>query len=239
MSQDSILVDPIATPPEGQPISAPAPASAPAKPTLADLKAPDDDSVPAKYRGKSFADVVQMHENAESRLGAQGQELGVWRNLVSDLSAAATPKANVAKQETALKVTSDELLTNPTDTISRVVKQSIEAALQPIKDSQSMDAKERDLAALASDFPKMQEIGNDAAFKAWAYGAKGRSQDAQAAARGDLSAARRLLEGWTDRQPAQTETTQSGKPQGVTGARDAMTEAGGSGAVRSSGKIIN
>jgi hypothetical protein len=38
--------------------------------------APEEDPVPDKYKGKSLAEVVRMHQEAEAALGRQGQAVG-------------------------------------------------------------------------------------------------------------------------------------------------------------------
>lgn len=244
MSQESTIiveplqqqtVDPNANVVKTEPTAKPAPLDA--------IKVPDDDSIPATYRGKSLKDVIEMHENAASRIGAQGAELGVWRGLVADLSKTATRQAPNVEPKTAPKITSDALLTDPAKAISEVVRHELETALKPIKESRTLDQREAELAALNSDFPGYVQTGNDPDFQKWTTGARGRAADARSAAAGDLSAARRLLEAWEDRKSlTTTQTTQTvdtGKPQGATGARQATTEAGGSGRSQATGKIFN
>lgn len=240
MSQESIIVEP-----ETVPSTEVAAKAAPVK--LTELRLPEDESVDPTYRGKSAADLIDMHKNAESRLGKQGQELGTWRSLVADLSVAAAKQSApaVTAQETALKVTSDELLTDPVSAISRVVDRSLERALKPVRESQDLNARETELRALNADFPQMDAWGNDQAFQQWAMTGKGRSADARAAAKGDTAAARRLLESWADRQSfaqgagTTTRANDTGKGQGIEGARAATTEAGGGGAAKATGKIFN
>lgn len=247
MSQESILVESVTVPAtEADAAAQVAAAQAAAKPApvkLTDIRYPDDESVEPTYRGKTAAEVIDMHKNAESRLGKQGQELGTWRSLVADLSVAAAkqPTAATTAQETALKVTSDELLTDPVTAISKVVKREIESALKPVRESQDFNARENELRALNADFPQMSSIGNDAAFQQWALGARGRAADARAAASGDTNAARRLLEGWADRTgfTPKTQTTDTGKGQGIDAARAASTEAGGGSSAKTGGKIFN
>ena len=47
--------------------------------------------VPEKYKGKSTEDVIDMHQNAEKRLGEIQNELGTMRGLVTDLSSLQRP----------------------------------------------------------------------------------------------------------------------------------------------------
>lgn len=203
----------------------------------------DDESVDPKYRGKTVADIIKMHENAESRLGTMGQEVGTWRGLVAEMSTKiGTPTTTV--QETAPKITSDELLTDPGSSIAKVVRQELDIALKPLHDRQNLNARESELAALSRDFPTMDKIGDDPNFQRWAVSSPGRKADTASAAKGDMNAGRRLLEAWTDRQSFATGntnvTTETGKTTGIEGARAAATEAGGTGGAGSpTGKIIH
>ena len=251
MSQESIIVESVSVPANEadaakQVDAASAAAAKPAPVKLTDIRLPEDDSVDATYRGKTAAELIDMHKNAQSRIGAQGQELGTWRNLVAELSVTATKQAasTTTAQETALKVTSDELLTDPVSAISKVVRRDIESAMKPMRESQDLNAREAELRTLNADFPQMGAWGNDPGFQKWAYGARGRAADAQASVKGDTAAARRLLEGWADRvslsgNTATTQKTDTGKGQGIEAARAATTESGGSGSAQATGKIIN
>ena len=44
-----------------------------------------EEDIPDKYRGKSAADLVKMHQEAEKAIGRQGQELGDLRKVVDDI----------------------------------------------------------------------------------------------------------------------------------------------------------
>jgi hypothetical protein len=200
-------------------------------PKLDEIKLPVDDSIDAKYRGKSAADLIKMHEEAQALIGRQSQEVGTWRSVVADLSTAATRQAPpTPAQEAALKITSDELLTDPAAAISKVVERALGKAMKPIEERQSLDQREAELQALNRDFPGFAKIGDDPEFHNWAQSAAGRRADAEAVAKGNTSAARRLLEAWSDRQEllkATKQTTDGGKPQGVEGAKAGVTEPGG------------
>jgi hypothetical protein len=42
------------------------------------------DDTPEHYRGKTPAELIKMHQEAESRIGQQGQEVGQLRKVVDD-----------------------------------------------------------------------------------------------------------------------------------------------------------
>jgi hypothetical protein len=45
---------------------------------------PDTEELPQHYRGKTPAELIKMHQEAESRLGQQGEEVGKLRSIVDD-----------------------------------------------------------------------------------------------------------------------------------------------------------
>jgi hypothetical protein len=247
---DTIIVEPTTKPVETKD-ETPAAAKPPAKPVnpLDALTLPDDESIDPTYRGKTAAQLIEMHRNANSKIGEQGREIGVWRGLVNDLSQA-RPQADAAPviAEKPTPVTPEALLTDPEGVIARVVESAITKATKPLADNQARDAFAREEAALRADFPDVNTTLADDGFKKWATGSRTRLADLQAAAKGDLTAGRRLLENWADRQslvpatkPDETPTATDAaneKPQGLQGARDSVTESGGAGAAPVSGTII-
>ena len=44
----------------------------------------EEDELPPHYRGKSPAELIRMHQEAESRIGQQGEEVGKLRSIVDD-----------------------------------------------------------------------------------------------------------------------------------------------------------
>jgi len=50
-----------------------------------------EDTLPEKYQGKSMAEVVKMHQEAEKRIGKQGGEVGELRAIVDDFIQKQTP----------------------------------------------------------------------------------------------------------------------------------------------------
>lgn len=225
---------------------------------LASLTVPSDlDGVDPTYRGKSVRDIIEMHQNASRKIGENANEIGVWRKLVSQLSAAqaSSPSAQVPAAK-PVEITNEELLGDPTKAISSVVQSAIKAELGPIKEQLGAQAVRTEFAELAREFPNMVEVGNDPKFQEWVSKSRTRSEDAEAVKGGDVRSARRLLESWGELQlarqaAAQTSATVTAPaPQtvsrstGIEAARKAVTETGGHGAAAagetlSSADIVN
>jgi hypothetical protein len=187
-----------------------------------------------------------MHKNAESTIGRQSQEVGVWRKLVQDLGTAqVAAKPDVTKQEEALLITAEDILRDPTAAIAKVVKQQVAEAIKPVTQRVEVSSAATEFQQLKAEFPKLDEWGRDPKFLEWSYATPTRRVDADATVKGDPKAARRLLEAWNERvllidslkpavdpqtqQPTQQQQPDMGtnKPQGLAGARQAVTEAGG------------
>lgn len=60
---------------------------------------PPTDELPAKYQGKSAAEIARMHQELEQRLGTQGQELGELRGLKSELQQLREYVAQIPQQQ--------------------------------------------------------------------------------------------------------------------------------------------
>lgn len=196
-------------------------------------------TIPDKYKDKSLAEVIDMHQNAEKEIGRSRNEIGQYRGLVKSLSQLQrTPEHSVQEQQEKLDVSGDDLIADPVGTIRAVVKQDLEA-LAAKADDQRLDALvEAENSMLLRDFPDLDATVGSDEFKEFATRTSGRQVDFNSAATGEglgqVRAARRLLEDYEDfnraMKPSKTQTavqaaqqvaTESGtggsKPQHVSG----------------------
>ena len=196
------------------------------------------------YRGKTVAEIIAMHKNASSKIGEQANEIGIWRNLVSEYAEGtrgSQPEAQGTPAAEPLELTSDQLLDNPTESITAVVQRSVAEALAPI--TQRLDASQATSEAekLRQDYPEIETLSDNEEFRQWAYASPERARLAESTTKGEVSAARYLLDSWRDRQSIldavekqntqRTEdNTTSSKPSGIAGARQSTVESGGTGA---------
>src|SRR5690554_256564 len=44
----------------------------------------EEEEIPEKYRGKTAAEIIKMHQEAEKLIGKQGSEVGELRKVVDD-----------------------------------------------------------------------------------------------------------------------------------------------------------
>ena len=217
-----------------------APAADPEAQAQTDVKpaaAVAESYVPEKYRGKDVLSVIEMHQNAEQRLGQLQNEVGQLRGLVTDLSALQrpTPASQTAQQET-IDVSSDDLLTDPVAAVRKIVQPEFDRR-DAEKDKLAAETiVETEGAALLREFGNLDAIVASEGFQKFAQRTASRQADLVTAAQGhglqQVRAARRLLEDYNDFQ--QATSSEKKTESGVDKARKVATESGGSGAPISS-----
>lgn len=219
-SASSFLVVPDVSQPAKQEPTEPA-ASEPAKP-----------EVPEKYRGKSVDDVIDMHRNAERRLGELQNEVGSLRGLIRDLSVLQQPVATPeSPEQETLEITGDDLLRDPAGTVRKVVQHdSAKAEYKRNLDSQEAELSKAQ-ASFMADFADAKEITASEEFQAFAARTPSRQADMQIAAFGtgmeQVRAARRLLEDYKDFQASTAKpAAPSAEEKALAAAKAASTEAG-------------
>ena len=168
---------------------------------------PEDD-IPDKYKGKSTADIVRMHQEAEKLLGRQSSEVGELRSVVdsyiqTQLDTTTTP------EETEEDI---DFFSDPDKAVARAIKNhpSIKAAEQQTQQYKQSTA----MSQLTSKHPEMQDIVVDPKFVEWIKGSKIRTQlFAQADTQYDYDAADELFSNWKERQGAINQTVATEKTQ--------------------------
>lgn len=158
-----------------------------------------EDNIPDKYKGKSVADIIAMHQNAEQLLGKQGQEVGELRRVVDDSISSQTVKEEQKAQTVLEDFDETAFFENPKETIQKLlenhpsIKQSQELAAQ-IKQQEA-------LARLKAQHPDFQEIIKDEKFAEWIEKSKVRQKMLLEADKNyDFDSADELLTLWKERQ---------------------------------------
>jgi hypothetical protein len=192
---------------------------------------PSEDSIPEKYRGKSLEEIIEMHQNAEKKIGQQANEVGTYRELLSTLSEVKKTPAQdeTDTAETSVEVTADDIYDNPTEAIQRVVEQVVNKAIKPLTESQQAASIQQEIAQLKADHPDLEQIGAEDAFQEFVAKSPYRTADAQRWVENkDISAARRLVEEYKEfksyTSPAQEEEPK--EDEGLKAAKKAATESG-------------
>jgi len=158
---------------------------------------------PDKYKGKTVEQVIEMHQNAESRLGEIQNELGTMRGLVTDLSELQSkPAAPQPEEQEELDVSGDDLIQNPVESIRKVIAQD-KAAEKVVDDAKALEVQiATEQFNLQKEFGDINAIVGTSEFSAFAGRTPTRLADLNTAAKGEgldqVRAARRLLEDYND-----------------------------------------
>ena len=183
--------------------------------------------VPEKYQGKTTAEIVRMHQEAEKLLGKQSSEVGELRKVVDDyiqtqLTDQETPETNADEEV--------DFFSDPDKAVERAINNH-----PKIKEAEAVTNQYRQTTAmtqLQSKHPDMQGILQDEKFADWIKGSKIRTKlFAQADQQYDYDAADELFSLWKERQQVVGQTAASEKQE-----RKKTVKAASTGNVRGSGE---
>lgn len=167
--------------------------------------------LPEKYRGKTAAEIAEMHRNLESELGRARNEIGQVRRLADELlgiNRAQTARTEAANQPPARKpLTPDDILSNPEQAITAVVKAEADTRVRTEADRIDRLEAELVLARFERKHPDYRTTMEDPQFVSWVQRSTLRGQLAQAAAAGNYAAADELFTLYEEAK-AMTATTQ-------------------------------
>ena len=180
---------------------------------------PQEEEIPEKYQGKSTAEIVRMHQEAEKLLGRQSSEVGELRSVVDNYIQTQLDNNTPATQEPEEDI---DFFSDPDKAVERAIKNhpSIKAA-----EAQTQQYKQQTAQAqLQQRHPDMQEILQDGKFVDWIKGSKIRTQlFAQADTQYDYEAADELFTLWKERQQIVDQTAANEKASRKTAVKNAST----------------
>jgi hypothetical protein len=178
---------------------------------------PQEDDIPDKYKGKSTAEIVRMHQEAEKLLGRQSSEVGELRSVVDSYIQTQLDTNTPATQEPEEDI---DFFSDPDKAVERAIKNhpSIKAA-----EAQTQQYKQQTAQShLQQRHPDMQEILQDGKFVEWIKGSKIRTQlFAQADTQYDYEAADELFTTWKERQQVVGQTVANEKASRKTAVKNA------------------
>ena len=189
---------------------------------------PTEDDVPEKYKGKSTAEIVRMHQEAEKLLGKQSGEVGELRSVVDSYIQTQLDSTTPPKQEA-----DDEdidFFSDPDKAVERAIANhpSIKKAEAANLNNQRQTAQSK----LQSRHPDMNEIVQDGKFVDWIKSSKIRTQlFAQADRQYDYDAADELFTNWKERQGVVAQAASTEKDT-----RKAAVKAASTGTARGTGE---
>lgn len=197
---------------------------------------PDDDQVPAKLRGKTLAELIEVYRNTESALGRANNDLGTQRKLTDrllDLKRVDDLQTNGSVKPSApAEVSSTDLLSDPTKTLDQFIKSHPLVANNPTE--QKFQQLERQLAEerFVAKHPDYAQFVNNEQFNAWVAASPLRQRAAAVASQGDYSIADDLLTEFKSQAKAAAPAAAPAKT--VEAARNVGLESGSAAAAASS-----
>lgn len=187
------------------------------------------EEVPEKYQGKSTAEIVRMHQEAEKLLGKQSSEVGELRKVVDDYIT-----TQLSTQETQATQPDEEVdfFSDPDKAVARAIENH-----PKIKEAEKISNQYRQSTALSklqSKHPDMQDILQNDKFVNWIKDSKIRQQlFAQADTQYDYDAADELFSLWKERQQVVAQTAKNEQKERKRAVKSASTgNARGSGEQR-------
>jgi hypothetical protein len=185
------------------------------------------EQIPDKYQGKSTAEIVRMHQEAEKLLGKQSSEVGDLRKVVDDYI---TTQLNNNETQTKEPEEDIDFFSEPEKAVAKAIENH-----PKIKEAEQISNQYRQSTATAhlqSKHPDMKEILADSKFAEWIKGSKIRTQlFVQADQQFDYEAADELFTLWKDRKQAVNQTVAAEKTQ-----RKQAVKAASTGNARGSGE---
>ncbi len=239
MPDTGVLVEPV-DPKQADAAAAAAPSQTESPP--AEVTPPE---LPEKYRGKTVAEVAEMHQNAEKKIGQQANEVGIWRELVDDM-ATIKRKDDLTKTQTTPEPTvydADEFLTKPVEMTQQMINEAIAQVRAETKEESNRTLADTEMARFETDFPNWREISQSTEFSDWGGKDPSRVEDARRAVQeNDVLAARRLMTGFNQETATPTTTEQivaePTAPTGLDGAASVATEVSGNAGTVSAPEIL-
>lgn len=181
----------------------------------------EDDDIPAKYRGKSPAELARIAAEQEKFIGRQAQEVGEVRQLADQLIKAQLQKPQPQSSQPVIDELSDvDFFADPVKAVKRAVD-SHPAVLQAQQATAQLQRTQA-LNRLASNHPDYQDVVKDPEFLEWVGKSKVRQNLYLAADRGfDVDAAEELLGTYKEVKQIRRQVVEDGAAQ----LRDNQTKA--------------
>jgi hypothetical protein len=174
-----------------------------------------EDDIPDKYQGKSVAEIVRMHQEAEKLLGRQSSEVGELRKVVD--SYIQTQLSNEAPETEEI-----DFFDDPQTAVSKAIENH-----PKIKEAEAMSKQYRQqdtFGRLQQKYPDLMETVQDNNFQEWIKSSKIRTQlYMMADQQFDYDAADELLSTWNDRKGTAKATAEAEKQSRKQAVKEAST----------------
>lgn len=174
-----------------------------------------EDEIPEKYQGKSVADIVRMHQEAEKLLGRQSSEVGELRKVVD--SYIQTQLSNEAPETEEL-----DFFEDPQKAVAKAIENH-----PKIREAEEMSMqyrKQDTFGRLQQKYTDLTETVQDPKFHDWVKASKIRTQlYMMADQQFDYDAADELLSNWNERKGTVKATAEAEKASRKNAVKEAST----------------
>lgn len=174
-----------------------------------------EEDIPEKYKGKSVADIVRMHQEAEKLLGRQSSEVGELRKVVD--SYIQTQLSNEAPETEEI-----DFFDDPQSAVSKAIENH-----PKIKEAEAMSQqyrKQDTFGRLQQQYPDLIETVQDPKFQEWVQASKIRTQLYMLADQQfDYDSANELLSNWNERKGTVKATAEAEKASRKQAVKEAST----------------
>jgi len=158
----------------------------------------EDGELPEKYKGKTTAEIIQMHKEAEKLLGRHSSEVGELRKIVDDFVKANLDNDNARSQDGNTQQQQEDEI-DFFDDPKKAVEQAIASnpALAEVKNLNKQLKEQAFMQRINTEFPEHTSLGDDPEFVGWIQKSKIREQMAARAINDyDWDSAEELLSTW-------------------------------------------
>ena len=176
------------------------------------------EGIPEKYQGKSTAEIVRMHQEAEKLLGKQSGEVGELRSVVDNYIQTQLDDTPTPKQEAE----DIDFFSDPDKAVERAIANH--PSIKKAEEANLNNRRETAQSKLQSRHPDMNNIIQDGKFVEWIKASKIRTQlFAQADRQYDYDAADELFTNWKERQGVVAQAASTEKDTRKAAVRKAST----------------
>ena len=168
---------------------------------------PPQDDIPDKYKGKSTAEIVRMHQEAEKLLGKQSGEVGELRSVVDSYIQTQLDNTTPAQETVDEDI---DFFSDPDKAVERAIANH--PSIKKAEASNLNNLRQTAQSKLQARHPDMADIIQDGKFVEWIKASKIRTQlFAQADTQYDFEAADELFTNWKERQGVVAQTVAAEK----------------------------
>ncbi len=156
-----------------------------------------DDELPAKFQGKSAAEIAESYASLERELGRKGQEIGELRKLTDgflqqQLTTNGTPEAAQYEPEDEV-----DFFDDPDQAVNKAIENH--PKFRQFEEQQKVQAATVTTQKLEAAHPDYLEVVQDPKFQEWVQESPIRTQLYVSAHNYDLNSAMELVGNWKER----------------------------------------